>query len=826
MTRTVKINLLVVFLFIGNLVFAQAGYQSYLGDKTKFREHSLDITRMKVEVSFDPYAGMVKGTVTHTFTVLQKQVDSVFFDAPGITILSATFNQTKLSFKSNKTGVWVKPDKPLTWDQTGTIVFTYEAKPKRGIYFIGWNEPTPAVANPFAVRKQIWTQGQGIDNRHWIPMYDDMNDKFITETMITFDSKYKVLSNGLLVKKTEGKENTTWHYSMSKPHAGYLLMIAIGEYDVVTSKTTGGVTLNNWYYPEYKERAEPTYRYTADMMDFLEKETGVKYPWESYSQVMVQGFIYGAMENTTATIFGDFFNVDERAFADRNYVGVNCHEMTHQWFGDYITARDGRDSWLQESFATYWPKQFSKVNEGIDEWSWQRRAHQNAAIEAGKKDNFPVRHSQGGTARNYPKGAAVISMLEYVLGEEQWQRALKHYLTTHAYANVETNDLKQAIQDKLGLDLSWFFDEWIYRGGEPVYRVHYESLTYADGTKGTEIAIEQTHKTDETVKWFQMPIWLEVNYTDGSSDKVQEVIDEAFEVVKIPNKGGKTIAYVLFDPNSNIIKQVSFNKSFEELSKQAKLAANMLDRYDAVAAMKELPLEQKRKILQEVLQREKHYSIRNEIISQLSTDTDVSSVQSLQQLFKSSDTRSNTKEAIIKGLKTITPEWKEILTTALTDNSYDVIKAAMDKLSQLSFDEATIKIILSKTSDVYGMHNIIQIKHEELKIVYNRNFVQGYLDNKDNLNALVAYSSPAYEFRTRILSFGSIKTLNICNEIVVQNLFNAMLSSNGRLVSPAAQTAEYLSGQIGFKQMMVDFFNRHNYTNEEKETLKKQMVFL
>lgn len=819
---------ILTFLVAGiSLCHAQTPHQAYLTDKTAYREHPLDITRMKLEVRFEPVNGKVIGKVHHLFTVIQQQVDSVFFDAPGIAIQQATLNGAPVSFSINKTGVWVKPAKPLHWDEQGDIGFDYVATPKRGIYFIGWKDTVNLdPANPFGIRKQIWTQGQGIDNRHWIPMYDDMNDKFITETTITFDNQYQVLSNGNLVDKKNSGNSTTWHYSMTKPHAGYLLMIAVGKYAVLSGKTKRGVPLYGWYYPEFKDRAEPTYRYTADMMDFLEKETGINYPWESYSQVMVQDFIYGAMENTTATIFGDFFNVDERAFPDRKYVGVNCHEMTHQWFGDYITARDARDSWLQESFATYWPKQFSKVNEGIEEWDWQRRGHQNTAIEAGKKDNYPVRHTMGGTARNYPKGAAVISMLEYVLGEAQWQRALTHYLKTHAYGNVETNDLKQAIQDKLGLDMSWFFDEWILRGGEPHYRVHYEDLTASNGSRTTEIAIEQIHKTDETVKYFTMPVWLEVHYTDGTTDRINERIDEAFEVVKIPNTGNRKIDFVLFDPGSNVMKQLTFKKGYNELNAQAEKASAYLDRFDAIAAMKELPIAQKRGTLMAALLREKHYGIRNEIISQLAGDDDGTVNTALITLLTDRATRSSTKEAVIRSLRTLTPQWKEALITSLSDSSYEVIRSAMDKLVALSFDAQTIRLMSEKTRGVYGMNNSVVIRQLEYRILASRSFSMFSGDENAASPALIRYASPVYEFRTRILAFGSLKNLNLCTEDVVRNLFQAMLSSNGRLAGPAAQTADYFSTQVQYKQMMITYFNRQNYTNEEKETLKKQLNFL
>jgi aminopeptidase N len=769
---------------------------------------------MKVEVSFVPEKGLVKGKVTHSFTVLQKQVDSVFFDAPGIQIKSASLNNTTLPFTTVKTGVWVKPVKALQWDQTGIIVFEYEATPRKGIYFIGWNVPENTEKNPFAVRKQIWTQGQGIDNRYWIPMYDDMNDKFITETVITFDKNYEVLSNGLLKKKTNNKDNTTtWHYAMSKPHAGYLLMLGIGKYAVKKTKSGKGVPMNQYYYPEFADRAEPTYRYSEQMVDFLERETGIPYPWESYSQIMVQDFLYGAMENTTATIFGDFFNVDARAYVDRNYVGVNCHELTHQWFGDYITARDGRDTWLQESYATYYPKMFTRQILGEDEYNWQRRGEQNTAIEASKKDRNPIRHSQSGTARVYPKGSNVISMLSYVLGEDQWKRALNHYLTTHAYANVETNDLQQAIQDKLGKDLSWFFDEWLYKGGEPKYTVHYEDILKADGTRHTEIAVEQTHQRDEVVGLFKMPIVLEVHYTDGTFDSVTEWIDEAFEVTKINNKGHKEIAYVLFDPNSMVMKTVIFKKNFEELEAQVLKAANMLDRYDALVALRETPLDKKRDLLQEVWKKETFHQMKAEVVSQLVNDE--KSAALLQSVFE--QPYSAPKLAALKGYTGSSDSWKQTFIKALRDSSYDVVQSSLEKLCKQYPAEASA--FLAATKGVYGMNNAVDIKWNELS------FISG-INQQQCVERLVNYTSAQWEFRTRNNAFAALKPLGYCDTKLVANLFDAMLSTNGRLAAPASQLAEYITQQAAYKNLFTDYYKSKTWESWQVELLKKYMPFL
>ncbi len=805
-------------------LLAQSPYQSYHKDPVQFREHVLDITKMKVEVSFIPEAKQVNGKVTHQFVVLRKQVDSVFFDAPGITIQQALLNGKKLTFKTNKAGVWVIPSTPLTWNQSAEITFEYTAKPKKGIYFIGWNQPelNDSVNDPFRVRRQIWTQGQGIDNRHWIPMYDDMNDKFITETVIKFDSKYKVLSNGLLKSKTKNKDGSlTWHYAMSKPHAGYLLMLAIGKYEVQTAKSKSGVPLQYWYYPEFKERVEPTFRHTPMMVDFMEEQTGIPYPWESYSQVMVQDFMYGAMENTTATIFGDFFFVDNKAFQDKNYIGVNCHELTHQWFGDFVTARDGRDAWLQESFATFYPKQLSRVLDGEEEWDWQRRQHQVSAVEAGKKDNFAVRHSAGGTARVYPKGAAVLSMLVHYLGEEQWKKVLTYYLKKHAYANVETNDLQQAIKDVLGLNLDWFFDQWIYRGGEPHFRIHYEDLSYQDGSRATEIAIEQIHPNSETVQAFRMPIALEVNYTDGSKSLIIDEISKDFEVVKIPNPNKKLIAFVLFDPNSNVLKQVTFKKGLEELKAQLQAPIGYLDRYDALVGLRPFSLDQKRTLLVETVKKEKHYAILNEAISQLTSDTSSQLIPVWFNLYKNA--RAQVRAHLIKeiGYREAT---RPLFIEAINDSSYDVVKSAMTVW--IAADEKFSERVLNKGYSEGSMNHSLEIKRIELAFTY------GYGIFEDDFIQLKDYASSKYEFRTRVNAFQALKAIHsaiiakLGNDSYPIDLFEPMLSFNSRLSGPAAELCRFLCQDEKMRLYFKESLQESALSFEDKEIVKNLIPLL
>jgi aminopeptidase N len=403
---------------------AQVRTRSYIVDPAGApREHNVDMQHMRLELSFEPEKGLVKGKVTHTFVPLQPKVDSIFLDGPGIVIKDATVNGKKATFRTVASGVIVYTPS-LAWDTKDSMTLVYEATPRRGLYFTGWNDPAGLS------RKQVWSQGQGIDNRHWIPMYDEMNDKLTTEMIVRFKSEYKVLSNGTKLKQKDNKDGTTtWHYKMKNPHAPYLVMLGIGIYDIKESKSKSGVPMYMYYYPEFKSRVETTYMHSEAMMDWFEKEIGVPYAWESYSQIPVQDFMYGAMENTTATVFGDFFLIDERSFHDRNYVGVNAHELAHQWFGDMITARSAAHHWLQESFATYYNQMYEREVFGQDYFDWARRQANVNAVEESKKNKMGVGHSEGGSVRHYPKGAYVLNMLKYIVGgKEAYNKAIKHYL--------------------------------------------------------------------------------------------------------------------------------------------------------------------------------------------------------------------------------------------------------------------------------------------------------------------------------------------------------------------------------------------------------------
>ncbi len=764
------------------------------------RDHNLDFVRMRLAVEFVPENGLVKGNITHYFNPIREQVDSFYLDGPGIIVKSASLNGKPVKYKTTAEGIQFYPAIPLHSGEHDSVNIVYEAYPKRGIYFIGWNDPNNLS------RKQIWTQGQGTDNRNWFPCYDTPNDKLITELIVKFHKDYKVLSNGEKLEEQAQPDGTIiWHYRMSHPHSSYLVMLGIGKYEIKETRSASGVSLHQWYYPEWKDRYEYTYKYNEKVFNFLESEIGVPYGWESYSQIPVQDFMYGAMENTSATLFGDFFQVDERSYNDRNYVAVNAHELAHQWFGDMVTARSPSSHWLQESFATHYNITAERECFGQDHFDWARRQAYVSAINT--VDKKSISHSQTPSSNIYQKGAVVLEMLKYVTGREGFNKSVKRYLLAHKYENVDGDDLMNAFQDELGMPLEWFWDEWVYRGGEPDYKISYEDITSGQA-RMTQFVVTQAQPVSEVMGLFKMPIVFEVHYTDGTVDKKKEWIEKETQIVKVPNSHNGTISFVLFDPNSEVLKTVAFEKPFAMLKAQALHAPHMIDSYDAVCAMRSIAPERKREVLKKVYESNPFHAIKTEIATQFLDDNGGDDIVKMAL----HDKDVLVRKGIMTNTKAIKPSLMADYEPMLTDQSYFTIVTALEKLCA-AFPENTARY-LAATKGIEGTNgrNVL-IKWMEISIAEK-------VDNSQ-IDQLVAFTSNSYEFVTRGNAMAALRRLNYLDDKLLANCINACLSSNGRLSGPAAETVKYFYAQDKYRRQIAEGIAKSKVSDRDKEALNK-----
>ncbi|HLO73196.1 MAG TPA: M1 family metallopeptidase [Flavobacterium sp.] len=437
--KSIKMFRILLALIFINLSFAQ-------------QTDKVDFIKCNALVSPNHSEKSIYGDVVYEFKI-KKTIDTIKIDAKNMEFSGVMINGKSVKFKnSGKTLDLFEGFKK----GKNKLRFSYSAKPKQTLYFTGEGE-----------NLQIWTQGQGRYTSHWLPSFDDVNEKVIFNISVEFRNDFPVISNGTFISnKYNSKGNLiTWNYQMQKPMSSYLVMLAIGSFAKQTSITKSGTPLEFYLDKNDVTKFEPTYRYSKEMFDYLEQEIGVKYPWGIYRQVPVRDFLYAGMENTTSTIFAQDFVVDEIGFNDRNYVNVNAHELAHQWFGDLITAQSGKHHWLQEGFATYYALLAERHLFGDDYFYEELNDYAEQLKRASKTDTIPVMNEKASSLSFYKKGAWALHVMREDIGAENFQKAVKKYLKKYQYKNVNTDDFLEIVKDLSDYDVENFKKIWLEKSG-------------------------------------------------------------------------------------------------------------------------------------------------------------------------------------------------------------------------------------------------------------------------------------------------------------------------------------------------------------------------
>ena len=412
----------------------------------------VDFKSVSGQLTINPKEKTISGNVIYGFDVL-KPTDTIKIDAQNMDFTDVELNEKPIQFTTNGKQILL-----ISAFKKGTnnISFNYVAKPKQALYFVGSEEKDNV---------QIWTQGQGKYTSNWFPSFDDVNEKLIFNLGIRHDENYQVISNGILKSKVNNNGMTYWQYRMQKPMSSYLLMLAIGKFEKQSQKSNSGIPLEMYFEPKDGSKFEPTYRYSKKIFDFLEKETGVKYPWKIYKQIPVRDFLYAGMENTSATLFSTRYVVDSTGFEDRAYTNVNAHELAHQWFGDLVTAESGKHHWLQEGFATYYALLAEKEIYGEDYFYSKLYESAQQLKFASRTDTIPVLNAKASSLSFYQKGAWALHVLHEGIGDKAFKKAVRKYLKRHSFQTVNTQNFFAEIKKVSHYDLDNFSKVWLETAG-------------------------------------------------------------------------------------------------------------------------------------------------------------------------------------------------------------------------------------------------------------------------------------------------------------------------------------------------------------------------
>jgi len=613
-------------------------------------------------------------------------------------------------------------DKEFTRNDTIIIHIDYTSKPNeleqggsaaiksdKGLYFI--NEKGEDKEKPM----QIWTQGETEANSAWFPTIDAPNQKMTQDIAITVADKYKTLSNGVLMSSRENGDGTrTDYWEHKKPHAPYLVMMAIGDYAVVKD-TWEGIDVDYYVEHKYEPYAKDIFGLTPEMMTFYSEKLGVKYPWSKYSQVVVRDYVSGAMENTTAVIFGEYAQQTKREMIDGSASeDVIAHELFHHWFGDLVTCESWANLPLNESFATYGEVLWREYKYGDDKAAEGLQNDLKSYLAEVKDGNHKqmVRFGYDNKEdmfdrHSYQKGGRILHMLRNYMGDDAFFTALKFYLEENKYTDVEMHQLRLACEKIIGEDLSWFFNQWFYSKGHPVLDITYD---YSDSLKTQTVTVVQLQDFSVSPV-FKLPVKIDI-YVDGKVQTKKVVIDKVsneftFDVSAKPN-------LVNFDADKMLLCEKTDNHTEEEWVFMFSNAKRYLDRYES---LKELSKSKSDAAVSTVIKGldDSYPKLKRVTINGLKN-----AVKEKPEEVKTSllSLAKNDKNSIVRGdaIYALSTHFakddavKEVCVNGASEQSYYVISSALEALSDVSYEDAL------KFAKTYETEENSDIKYSICKI--------------------------------------------------------------------------------------------------------------
>ncbi|HSS79090.1 MAG TPA: M1 family aminopeptidase [Thermoanaerobaculia bacterium] len=547
-----------------------------------------DLQNLKLDLAFDWDAKSVAGTATNTLTPLLPGLDSLTFHAAGLDVHQVRINGAERPFALDPQAqtLTVKLDRPYGPADRIEAVIDYAAHPKAGLYFMGPDKAYPAKP------RQIYSQGESDLNRFWFPAWDSPNDRTTTEVLATVKPPLEVVSNGKLVEVTDRPDGRkTWHWKMEVPHSTYLLSVAIGEFTKV-SEQWNGIPVD--YYvpkgPKAEEEARRSFDMTPAVLDYYSKVTGRPYPYAKYSQTVVIDYMWGGMENISATTQTSRTLHDARAALDVTSEGLVAHEAAHQWFGDLVTCQDWSNAWLNEGFADYFTALYAGHAHGQDELDAQldeyRRGYLREDTTRYRRPIVTPRYADSFSmfdGHTYAKGALVLHMARFLLGDDGWWKGIHTYLDRFAGHTVVTRDLQEALEDSTGASLGTLFDQYVYGAGHPELKVRWD---WQPETHQVHVEIRQTQELTAETGLFSFPMEIALVGEKETVVRRLPVAARALQDLYLPSD--ERPRTVVLDPKGWILKTVDFNKPVAEWAIQLATAKELPARLEAIRALGDL----------------------------------------------------------------------------------------------------------------------------------------------------------------------------------------------------------------------------------------------
>lgn len=669
-----------------------------------------DLVHTILDVRFDWKKKHLLGKARITLMPHFYPSDQVWLDARGMDIRAVKLlrgaDSIPLQYTYANDSIDIRLDRTYKGGEKYELYIDYTAKPDelktvggsnaissdKGLYFINADGSDPKKP------MQIWTQGETQSNSVWFPTIDVPNQKMTQELRITVEDRFKTLSNGLMVssvKNTDGTRTDTWKQDL--PHAPYLVMMAIGEYSIVKD-TWRGKEVSYYVEPKYEGVARKIFGNTPEMLEFFSTRLGVDYPWSKYSQVVVRDYVSGAMENTSATIHGEFVQRDLRELLDEDNEDVIAHELFHHWFGDLVTCESWSNLPLNESFATYGEYLWNEYKYGREEADLQRIGDLSAYLrEAKTKQVDLIRFSYEDREdmfdrHSYQKGGLILHMLRKWVGDEAFFASLKEYLSTHKFQPVEVHDLRLAFEKVTGQDLNWFFNQWFLASGHPDIDIRYD---WDETTRKSRVIITQKREAKSETPLFRLPLEVDV-YSEASVRRIRFIAEGEVDTLEID--AGRKPVLVNVDAEKSLLCVKNDMHNTAEWMAMYRRAPLYQDRQEAITALSKSsdykPGSEVAGLMMEALN-DRNWRIRSLAISYSAklASSDVHKVQLKEKLIRiaRSDSSAGLREDAVLALADNFRADNDLVAfyqERVNDSSFAVMSAALLSLGSRDRDKA------------------------------------------------------------------------------------------------------------------------------------------
>lgn len=427
----------------------------------------VDVHFVEAYWKVDPTVRFISGTVTHHFTV-KTNSEQVFFD------LHKDLSISKVILNGNTTtvehvGNLLRLSAPFLTGQDYVVSFTYSGQPPIdnsgfGSFMTATHEGTPV----------LWTLSEPYGALEWWPCRQNLSDKIdsIDINVEIPNGDWQAASNGLLDPIEQLANSKIYHWKHRYPIATYLVAIAVTNYTDIKNTialTHGDLFVHHMVYPEVLPDQFYNISHTNRHL-FIFDSLFTAYPFMKEKYGMAQFAWGGGMEHQTMSFMHDF-----------SYE-LQAHELGHQWFGDHTTCANWEDIWLNEGFATYLTGLVYNVDSPELYWYiWRRNQIKGVTSKPGGSvyvDDVNSVDRIFDSRLSYAKGAMVLHMLRWTLGDDVFFQGVRNYLNDPAfkYGFATTEEFKRVMEQSSGKDLDVFFDQWVYKQGFPTYHVNYSQM--------------------------------------------------------------------------------------------------------------------------------------------------------------------------------------------------------------------------------------------------------------------------------------------------------------------------------------------------------------